>query len=189
MTYTIKQLAKAIESLRSIGFDGVVIGSTVLHLALKSGELEDDIDLFVTSCSPFMEEDRLRAEASRRGWSVGYTELGTPAVSMNIDGRDIRVELYENIYDFYIPEEVLKICTRRITVEGTPVHHLALDCWVVLKARRGSEGDMEALLTIKRLISRRVLRLDTSLMKRVLELYGEDKNFILSRLKGVGLAP
>ncbi|RLG77127.1 MAG: nucleotidyltransferase [Thermoprotei archaeon] len=189
MPYNLKQLAEAIENLRSIGFDGVIVGSTTLHLALKRGELEDDVDLFVTSCSPFMEEDRLREEAHRRGWSVGYTELGTPAVIMNIDGSDIRVELYENIHDFYIPEEVLKLCTRRITVSGTAIHHLAVDCWLILKARRGSEQDLETLLTVKRLVSKHVIRLDHSLMKRVLELYEDDKGYILSRLRSVGLAP
>jgi len=172
--------------LRKEGIDGIIIGSTVLGLALKKREFEDDIDLFTTSLSPLVDEERIREIASRNGWSVGYTELGTPSITLNVDGSDIRVDLYENIMDFYIPQQALDVCRRSLAIEGTEIKFVALECWLVFKARRGAQSDINALTEVKRLEDDRVVKLDLNLMKRVIELYEEDAHYILDRLRACG---
>ncbi len=184
--YTVKQLAKAIELLQSEGIDGFIVGSTVVQLALRRKELEDDVDLFVTSISPLLDEDLIRSIAYRHGWSVGYTELGTPSISMRINSAEIRVDLYENIMDFYIPTQALEVCRRSIVVEGVEIKHVAPECWAVFKAKRGAISDKNELAELRRLEEEGYIKLDRNLMKAVASLYEEDEKHIINTLRSVG---
>ncbi len=148
--------------------------------------MEDDVDLFVTSLSPLLDEDIIRAKAYENGWSVGQTELGTPALIVHVDDVDIRVDLYENIHDFYIPSEALDACRRSITVEGVNIVFVAPECWAVFKAKRGANKDMYDLSVLKSLVDRGDLELDISLIKKVAELYEDETRFIFDRLRSVG---
>jgi len=185
--FTIEHLAKAIEILRREGIDGYIIGDTVLWLALKKREFEDDIDLFTTSISPFVDEDLVRSIAYRNGWSVGYTELGTPSITMRVDDIELRVDLYENIMDFYIPHEALNLCRKSVVVGNTEIKYVAVECWAVFKAKRGATTDMNDLAMLKQLVEYRSIEIDRSLLKHVVELYEDEARYIVDRLRSVGL--
>jgi len=88
--------------------------------------------------------------------------------------------------DFYIPQQALDVCRRSITVEGTEIKFVALECWLVFKARRGAQSDINALTEVKRLEDDRIVKLDYNLMKRVIELYEEDSHYIVDRLRSCG---
>lgn len=185
-TFTLKHIAKAIAKLRELGIDGIIIGSTCIDIILER-VCEGDIDLFTTSLSPLLEENKIRQIAYTQGWSTGTTELGTPSITMNIDDIDITVELYENIMDFYIPLESLSLCKRSTVVEGVNINYIAPECWVVFKARRGSGKDMMELAILKQMIEEGSLIVDKSLIKKVIDLYEEDKPYIVERLKTLKL--
>ncbi len=153
---------------------------------MKKKELEGDIDLFATTISPLVDEDRIREIAYRNGWSVGYTELGTPSITMNIDGVDVRVDLYENILDFYIPSQFFDVCKRSICVEGVDIAYIAVECWAVLKAKRGSYSDLAALSMLKQFVDSKELAFDLNLVKNVSKMFEEEEKYILDRLRSVG---
>lgn len=148
--------------------------------------VEGDIDLFVTSLSLIMEEEKIYRAAEENSWTVGTTGLGTPSITMNIYGSDVTVDLYENVMDFYIPVEVVELCRRTQSIDGVEVAYVAVECWVVLKARRGADQDISALSRIKELYDRDEVKLDLDLVRRVVELYEEDSKYIYSRLRGLG---
>ena len=175
-----------IVQLRNEGIDGIIIGNTCIYLTLRQSDLEDDVDLFVTSFSPLIEEERVRAIASQRGWRVGLTELGTPSLILNIDDIEIRVELYENIHDFYIPTEALDLCRRKLTLTGTDITFVAPECWAVFKAKRGSGQDMYALSRLYELYQLGELRLDLVLMKKIAQFYEDEAQYIIDRLQSIG---
>ncbi len=184
--YTLAQLAKAINQLREEGIDGIIVGGTCIHITLRRSELEEDVDLFVTSLSPFIEEERIRSTAYRRGWRVGLTELGTVSLILNIEGNEIQIELYENVHDFYIPDEALRICRRSISIHGVDINYIAPECWAVFKAKRGSNQDMYALSKLHELAELGEIKLDISLMKKVAGLYEDEARYIFDRLRSAG---
>lgn len=173
--------------LRDAGIDGIIIGSTCLSIALGDTDIEGDVDLFATSISPLFDEERVRQIAYQKGWSTGVTELGTPSVTLNIEGVDITVELYENILDFYIPPESIDVCRQRVELDSIEVKYVALECWIIFKARRGSDRDMATLSKVKQLVDEGVLTVDRLILEKVLEMYEDDRRYIYSRLKSLGL--
>ncbi|MEM0153539.1 MAG: nucleotidyltransferase [Ignisphaera sp.] len=185
-TYTFKHIAKAIEILRNIGIDGIIIGSTCLDFVVDRKSIEGDIDLFVTSLSLIMEEEKIYSVAEENSWAIGTTSLGTPSITMNIYGSDITVDLYENVMDFYIPAEVIDLCKRIQNIDGVEVAYTAIECWMVLKARRGADQDIAMLSTIKELYDRNEINLDLNLVKKIIEIYEEDSKYIYNRLRGLG---
>jgi len=141
----------------------------------------------VTSLSPLVEEEKIRRIAYENGWSIGTTELGTPSIIMNIDDVDITIELYENILDFYIPYDAIEICRRRKTIGGEEINYIAPECWAVLKARRGSNQDIDELLMMKNLIERNELKLDHTLLNDTINLFGDESSYIRNRLKSINI--
>ncbi len=186
MTYSLRDLAGIIEKLRSRGFRGVVIGSTVIQLYLGSRRLEDDVDFFAVEPSPLIEEDFYRGVAAEHGWGFSYTELGTPRIIARLPRGEVILEFYENIHDFYIPEEML----RRAPVEkvsGTPIQHLLKEDYVALKAKAGRRKDIEDLKRIYSLYRSGRLKIDTRLLREALQLLPEeDSRLAAKRLKSIG---
>jgi len=186
LTYGLRDLAGIIDKLRSRGFKGVVIGSTVIQLYLGSKKLEDDVDFFALEPSPLIEEDFYRGIASEHGWGFSYTELGTPRLIVRLPRGEVVLEFYENIHDFYIPEEML----RRAPVErvqGVPVQHLLKEDYVVLKAKAGRNKDIQDLRRIYSLYKTGRLKLDARLLREALQLLPEDDaRLAAKRLKSIG---
>lgn len=181
-TFTTKHIAKALTQLREYGIDGVIIGSTCIDILLGR-TCEGDLDLFITSISPLLEENKIRQIAFSHGWSTGTTELGTPSITMNIDDTEITIELYENIMDFYIVPEALDLCRRTTIIDNIEINYIAPECWIVFKARRGSGKDMTELATVKNMVEEGMLTIDKTLIEKIADLYEDDKHYIIERLK------
>jgi len=134
-----------------------------------------------------VEEEKIRRIAYENGWGIGTTELGTPSIVINIDDVDITIELYENILDFYIPYEAIELCKRRKTIAGEEIDYIAPECWAVLKAKRGSNQDIDELLMLKNLIERNELKLNQTLLNNVINLFGDEAPYIRNRLKSINI--
>jgi len=180
-------LAEIIKALRSKGIDGVIIGSTSYMLALGLKEFEDDVDIFVTSLSPTFDEDVIRSRAEELGCFVGQTEWGTPQLHCRIKGKDIIVELYENMYDFYIPEDMLN---EAITykVNDVEVKALRVEDYIIIKAKTGRERDIEDIRYLSDLIKSGELKINTNMMKKRLRLFEDyEVRLITRKLEGVSI--
>ena len=185
MGYTLLELAEVIEVLREKGIDGVIIGSTVLAVTIGAKELEDDVDLFVTSFSPTIEEQKIRDVAKELGWDLGRTGIDTLSIIARKGDKEIIIELYENIYDFYVPSHVINNA-RRVRISGRRLKLIRIEDYILLKARRGSEFDLEDLRVIRSMISSRELRIDEGYLKKsLLNFPEEDRSLIISRLRSV----
>jgi len=179
------ELAEVIEVLREKGIDGVIIGSTVLAVTIGAKELEDDVDLFVTSFSPTIEEQKIRDVAKELGWDLGRTGIDTLSIIARKGDKEIIIELYENIYDFYVPSHVINNA-RRVRISGRRLKLIRIEDYILLKARRGSEFDLEDLRVIRSMISSRELRIDEGYLKKsLLNFPEEDRSLIISRLRSV----
>ncbi|MEM4013275.1 nucleotidyltransferase, partial [Desulfurococcus sp.] len=77
MAYSIEELAGIMKTLQDEGVKAVIIGDTVVQLALGRRRLEGDVDLFVYEPSPLLEQDYYHELASRHGWEASSTEVGT----------------------------------------------------------------------------------------------------------------
>ncbi len=134
-----------------------------------------------------VEEEKIRKIVYENRWNIGTTELGTPSIVMNIDDIDITIELYENVLDFYIPYDAIELCRRRKNIANEEIDYIAPECWAILKARRGSNQDLEALLMMKDLVERNELKLDQTLLNNIINLYNDEAPYIRNRLKSISI--
>ncbi|MEL9940296.1 MAG: nucleotidyltransferase [Ignisphaera sp.] len=181
-------MAKAIRELAKEGIEGIVIGDTCLNIELGNKSFEGDIDLFVTSMSPLLEADRIYDIAQNRGWSTGVTVLGTPSVSMTVNDEEVVVELFENVMDFYIPQELIDLCRQEYEIGGEKITCLAKECWIVLKARRGSDQDLAKLSLVVDLMKRNEIKIDKNKMKSAIEVFEDEAEHIYERLRNLGFS-
>ncbi len=188
MVYTVSDLAWLLGRLRSHGVKGVVVGSTVIELALRRKKFEDDVDIFVLEPSPLVEEDFYRGIAEKEGWEMSFTALGTPKLVAKLPGGDeVIVELYENIFDYYIPPEILEEAPKK-RIGGVEFKIIRPEDYVVLKAKAAREADIEDLRIVKEYVDEGKLKLDQRIIKRDIELLPEeDKGFVENKLRQLGL--
>ena len=187
MTYTLDDLAWVLSRLSSRGVRFVVIGSTVIDLELRRRSFEDDIDVFALEPSPLVEEEFYRELASKEGWELSYTALGTPKLVVKVpSGGEVIVEVYENIHDFYIPPEILEQApTKRI--KGVSVRLLRPEDYIVLKAKAARDTDIEDLRIIREYIEEGRLRVNERIIRADLELLPEeDRRLAESKLRDLG---
>ncbi len=181
MGYTLDDLAVIIEKLSIHGIDSVVIGDTVVQLALKKKVLEGDIDLFVLKPSVIVDEGVFIELAEKNNWHYSMTEAGTPRIVARIGDKEIPIEFYENIFDIYIPEEIINNA-RSINVKGVKIKLIKPEEYIVLKARQGIDLDKLAKYI------RELKGLDKKVILKTLELMPEDeKKTIVNRLRQVGI--
>jgi predicted nucleotidyltransferase len=181
MGYTIDDLAYVLGKLSSYGVRFVVIGDTVVQLALRQKKLSGDVDLFVYEPSPLVEEDFYRGIAEREGWIISSTEIGTPKLVARVNDREIVVELYENFMDIEIPEEILGEA-RTINLRGVKVRVLKPEHYFVLKARQGV--DLDKLENYYKKLG----TLDKKLLSKILEKFPEEeRSLIIERLALIGI--
>ncbi len=184
MAYTIDDVREILRALVDEGLDGIIIGDTVLALALGRKNLEGDIDVFAVGFSPLFEEEKIRSIAEEHGWDVGTTDLGTPSIIARVKGKTIVVELYENILDFYVPEDVIE---ESVDV-GLPMKAVSLEAYVLLKSRAGREEDDRDLAEIAELASKGKIKLDLAKIRRLLSVFPEeDLSTMVHRLRKAGI--
>lgn len=183
MRYKKQELAEIYRELEAEGVEAVVIGDTVVQLALGLSELEGDIDLFVLSPSPLVEREFYREIAERKSWELAATEIGTPALVVPLSEGLVAVELYENYMDIEIPEDIVEDAQEH-RIDGVKLKAIKPEHYVVLKARQGV--DLDKLRKHLGELKRRGLNL--KLVEWAISLYLEDeRETIRERLRGVGL--
>ncbi|MEB3773388.1 MAG: nucleotidyltransferase [Desulfurococcales archaeon] len=178
-----RAVAEVLRVLLDEGFRFTVIGGTVVELALGSRDLGDDVDLFTEEPSVLDEGEFLRV-GEEYGWIVGQTWLGTPRLVARARGEDVPVEFYDNLYDFYVPPEIVEASTR-IQLDGVRVRVVSVEDHIVLKANSGRGSDMERLKEIARLYRRGRIRIDRSRLLEAVNLFDEP-HVLLRRLRDAG---
>ena len=178
-------VSKALRALLDRGFRFTVIGGTVVELALGSSDLGDDVDLFGEEPSPLF-EDEYRVVSEELGWVMGQTWLGTPRIIARVSGEDVVLEFYDNVHDFYVPEELLGRA-ERITIDDVRLRVVRLEDHIVLKAHAGRGSDMERLKEISRLARRGRLRIDRAKLLEAASFFGEERQVIVRRLEEAGI--
>ncbi len=187
MVYDRAALARVLKGLREHGVDGVIIGSTVYALRLGFKEFEDDVDLFTTTVSPSFDEDVVAEAADALNCMVCQHGWGGPQLRCPVGCEEVTVELHENIYDFYVPEEMLNDA-ETVKVCGTPLRLLRIEDYLVLKAKAGREKDLEDLRYLSDIIRKGKLRINTKLIISRLALFDEcDSRLIIKRLRACGV--
>ena len=187
MSYTLSDLGKALAILKEKGIEGVIIGNTVLNYYLDVREFEDDVDLFVTSLSPFFEAEMIGAKIRELGWEIGSTDLGTPLVIAVINGKEIIVELYENIFDFYVPLSMVNEALS-IKLGNFRGRMISLEDYIVLKARAGRDKDINDLQVIASLIKGNRVKVNINKIRKRREDFDESEwRLIEGRLRSAGI--
>lgn len=181
MTYGIDDLVEALNKLEKYGVKYVIIGDTVVQLALKSKGLSSDVDLFVEEPSPLIEEELYRNVAENENWGYSTTEIGTPRLIARIEDKEIIIEIYENFMDIEIPDQVIAEA-KSLKLRGLKVRVLHPEQYFVLKARQGV--DLDKLVKYIKMLK----KIDKKLLLKTIEYFpDEEQGLIIERLKSIGL--
>ncbi len=187
MGFKVGSLAAGLRELRKRGIDGVIIGSTIYLLRLGLKELEDDVDLFTTTVSPTIDEDLIRDVAEELNCFLGQTGWGTPQLRCVFNEDEITFDLYENLYDFYIPEEFL-VNSEDFKVGRESVRLLRVEDYLILKAKTGRVEDEEDLRLLADYIKSRKLRINLNVLREHMGLFEEyEQRIILRKLREAGI--
>jgi len=187
LPYTLQSLVKVLKEIADLGYDYVIIGDTVVYLELKSKRFDGDVDLFITNTSPFMEEESIRSIAEERRWGFGFTDIGTPRLIINTSEGDIVVELYENIYDFYIPPEILSEAHKK-KLRNIEIKMIHVEDYLLLKARAGAPEDYGKIVEIIELLNKKGYRINQRILWQHLGYFPQDeRSMIIARLRELGL--
>lgn len=187
MEYRLEDVADLLSFLvRGLGLKIAVIGSTALYYHTGARRFSEDLDLYVYEGSIIDREESLRQYCVEKGCDVGATDLGTPKLAVKRGDEEIEIEIYENIFDFYIPIEMIEK-SRDVRIGDSEIKILLPEYYIVLKARTGSEADIEKLALVSDLVRENRLRINTALVREAASLFeGEDK-MILSRIRSIGI--
>jgi predicted nucleotidyltransferase len=182
--YRLEDLVFLFKQLEGLGLRFVIIGNTCIYYAMGRRVFEDDVDLYIYEGSLVSAESSLRSIADEMGWDVGSTELGTPSLIVRNKGEEIVVDLYEALYDFYVPEEIIE-ASRIISLDSISMRILTPEQHIVLKARAGSEESVEDLARYADLVENGELKVNIQEIKRLAQLF-EDMKTIIHRLRKAG---
>ena len=186
MGYRLEDLYEVLAYIiKDLGLRVAIIGDTSIYYFLGERVFNKDLDLFVYEGSVLDKEDLLRRGASERMWEIGSTEYGTPKISVRKNDEEIEIELYENIYDFYIPQEIIEK-SKDIRIRDIDLKIIYPEQHIVLKARAGGEQDIESLRVYSDMVKEGVLRLGLAKIKETASLFPEEERLILSRLRSAG---
>ncbi len=181
MGYTLEDMGKVLSILLDEGVDFVIIGDTVVQLALRKKVFEGDIDIFALEPSPLAEEEFYVSIAEKYNWSYGSTEIGTPRLIIQSSSGEIVVEIYENFMDIEIPLEILENAGS-IKLMDKKIKLIKPEQYFVLKARQGVDLDKLARYY------KELKNLNVKLIVKTIKLFPrEEQNLMMSRLKSIGL--
>jgi predicted nucleotidyltransferase len=177
-----------IEALRKLLDEGIkftVIGDTAISLSLGLNDLGEDIDLFIESPSIIEKESFYQDFAENNSCIYGQTWLNTPKLTCIIDGEEILIDFYDNIYDFYVPESFIKN-SQKIELDSLKIKMISPEEYIALKAYSGKDEDMEKLKYISNLIKKKRLKINKEKLMKAIEEIG-DQRTILRRLKTIDI--
>lgn len=175
-------LARVLSKLLDHGIRFVVIGDTVVQLALKQRVLGGDVDLFVIEPSVVVDEDRFIKLAEDEGWLYSSTDAGTPKIIARYGDREVPLEFYENIFDVYVPLEIIERAGS-ISIGGVRIRLIKPEEYLVLKARQGVDLDK-----VSQYIKRLGRKVDRKLVEKTIKLFPlDEQKLIENRLRSAGL--
>jgi predicted nucleotidyltransferase len=175
-----RALAKILDLLGREGISGVLVGSTALQLAAGMQGFEGDVDLFVTSTSVLANLGIVEEFVRRYGCLLGSTWVGTPSITCYVDGEEVVVDLYENMHDFYIPNEMLEDSVE-YEVQGVRVRAVRPEDYLVLKAVSSAMEDPDVVESLRGFLRSKRIKLNRRLIESRLQLF-EDPQAIMRRL-------
>jgi predicted nucleotidyltransferase len=175
-----RALAKILDLLGREGISGVLVGSTALQLAAGMQGFEGDVDLFVTSTSVLANLGIVEEFVRRYGCLLGSTWVGTPSITCYVDGEEVVVDLYENMHDFYIPNEILEDSVE-YEVQGIRVRAVRPEDYLVLKAVSSAMEDPDVVESLRGFLRSKRIKLNRRLIESRLQLF-EDPQAIMRRL-------
>jgi len=162
-----------------------IIGGVVISYFLGEKEFDEDLDLFIYEGSILDKENYLREYAHEKSWEVGSTEYGLPKISLRKNESEVEIEFYENIYDFYIPLEIIER-SRDIRIRDIDLKIIYPEHQIVLKARAGGEQDIETLRLYSDLVKEGKLKISVSRIRETIMFFPDEEKLILSRLRSAG---
>ncbi|WP_428068630.1 nucleotidyltransferase [Caldisphaera sp.] len=181
---SLKAFIEIIRKLLDEGIKFTIIGDTVILLNTKSEDVGEDIDIFVESPSILENENFYEEIVERNNWLYGHTWLNTPRITAIINNEEVNLDLYDNLYDFYIPESFIKNA-QRIDINGLRIRAINIEQYLVLKSYSGKEEDMLKLKEILVILKRNKIKIDENKIVEAARELGEEST-IIRRLKEIG---
>ena len=187
MPYKLDDLLYVIRKLQENDVDAVIIGGTAIELELRSKNFSGDLDLFPTNHFALIEDDFFRSIADKEGWEYGHTGLGTPKMVAKGPKSEVEIEFYDNIMDFYVPDEILQEA-KTIELEGVKVRKISPEDYVVLKSRSEDPTAIDIISGVKELADRGKISLNIRKIRERLNLFPEtDVPLMRKRLREAGI--
>jgi len=184
LAYTTEDLVYVYRELSKRGVKAIIIGDTVVQLALEYKRLEGDVDLFILEPSPLTERNFYENLARELAWEISSTEIGTPALIVPLTEGHLVVELYENYMDIDVPLEIIENASE-VRFHGEKIILIKPEQYLVLKARQGVD-----ISKLKKYISELRSKgiLNKKLVEQALSFYPlEEQRLITERLEEAGL--
>jgi len=174
------------KKLSEAGLETVIIGGTTIELELRKKQFSGDLDLFPTNHFALIEEDLFRTFALEMGWEYGHTGLGTPKMVASGPKSQVEIEFYDNIMDFYVPQEILDEA-KAIELKGVKIRKISPEDYVVLKSRSEDPEAIDVIRGVKALADQKKISLNIRKIKERLELFPEtDVPTMRGRLRQAG---
>lgn len=164
----------------------VLVGSAVLPLAYGIEYDPRDIDLFILNKSTVLDNELFEEIARENDWDLGTSDHGTIYYELIVGGESVRVDLLENILDIYIPPEFFSE-TRKVAINGVEVASIGLEELLVLKAKIATKEAEEFINEVARMVLDKGIGLNYGRIKALAELFPEDAEGILKRLRRNGI--
>ncbi|MCC6020904.1 MAG: nucleotidyltransferase [Thermoproteaceae archaeon] len=182
----VRTLGIVARELKRRGIEFVLVGSAVLPVVYRLDYDPHDIDLFILNKSTILDSELFDEIARENDWDVGTSEHGTLYYELVVGGDIVRVDLLENVLDVYIPEELVR-SAREVDADGVKVMAIGLEELLVLKAKVATREAEEFINSVARMALERNIKLDYSKMRRYSELFPDDAEGILRRLRRNGI--
>jgi predicted nucleotidyltransferase len=182
----VRTLGIVARELKRRGIEFVLVGSAVLPVVYRLDYDPHDIDLFILNKSTILDSELFEEIARENDWDVGTSEHGTLYYELVVGGDIVRVDLLENVLDVYIPEELVR-SAREVDADGVKVMAIGLEELLVLKAKVATREAEEFINSVARMALERNIKLDYSKMRRYSELFPDDAEGILKRLRRNGI--
>jgi predicted nucleotidyltransferase len=182
----VRALGIVARELKRRGVEFVLVGSAVLPVVYRLDYDPHDIDLFILNKSTILDSELFEEIARENDWDVGTSEHGTLYYELVVGGDVVRVDLLENVLDVYIPEELVR-SAREVDADGVKVMVIGLEELLVLKAKVATREAEEFISSVAKMALEHNIKLDYNKIKRYSELFPDDAEGILRRLRRNGI--
>ena len=181
-------LVQVADVLYGHGIDFVLIGSAILPLVYNIDYDPIDIDLFIINKSTILDYDIFEKIAQENEWDIGSTDHGTIYYELVVSGELLKIDLLENILDIYIHPQIVEN-PLTITINNTKIKSIKLEDLLVLKAKIATKDSEEFIAMIARLLAdpRTNISIDKNYIKKIADLYQQEKENIIDRLNKNGI--